>query len=772
MIYTDDYINAVRQTGRQITASVEVQKSQQWNIDFSSGDSMVFRIVDKPAFLNGVYLNDNMVDYNYNSETGDLEIKSQEGILKATWSSTYTEEKINGIVIHNDSVVPGCSMKQLILTLKDVKELSVDEITSVSIGVISNGNTYWFPFGKFYVDKTDSGNVYNEDTGELTVIAYDPLIKTMTEIYVPESEQDNIKNAWDYLMEVYRNLLANGLGFMLKGFDKFKVFLQSLTFKYGAYDGKTYRDFLNDVAGACCAIIQFEYYEEEETGEVYHNLSLNRLQPQTDTDGTRGIKLDDCSALSSSGVKTIKKVVLQGDEKNVEITGTATNGDTLAIANNILIAEAIERGSTTAIENYYKDSNYGLIDLKYSIFEATTWGLPWLNSGYFCDIETKDGTKKKTVVLSWSLELRDCGLTQSFSTTGMGTEQTDYNTGLSLSEVKSEINRLNTGLQLKVSKGDIISEINQTPDGVTINGDKINLNGTITANGSFQINKSGTMSCDKGVIGGWTITPEYFEKTLDSNGHYKAYLGTQRDGDASDTPVYSIQEKISDYSYQYMFAIYMDGSINTPYFHTGANFSVNPGSDETKMIEIYPNCDDPYYGGMYIVNSGLHTVLIPNINRKGFIGTTSGSSQFGEKRWYGIYLANNPNVQSDRKLKDNIKSFNDDSVVDFIMGLKPCSFELKDSDGKRPRMGFIAQEVAEIAKSTLGDLSLYEAVVVNDDGTTSYYDETAPDEKLSWGLKYEEFIAPLTAVIQLQQKQIDNLTDRIIKLEERLNENN
>lgn len=768
MTYTDEIINAVRKTGRQVTANASVLNSQKWNIDFYGGASMIFTLAAKPAYLTDVTFNGESIEYTYDSETGDLEVQvSSEGTLVASWASYYSEEQIKGVAISNSATVPGCAMKQLTLTLSGVKEVTADEITSVAIGVVDGDNTYWLPYGRFYVDKTDSGNVYNEDTNELTVIAYDSLIKTMTEIYVPEAQQDTVKNAWDYLNEIYANLLMSGVGLQLKGFSEFRTFLKSLTFKYGDYNGKTYRDFLNDVAGACCAIIQIEYDEEEETGEVYHYLSLCKLQNLVDTDNTKGLKLDDCSVLSSSSTRTVKKVILQGNEKNVEITGSSDSGDTLAISNNILIATAVANGSTSEIESNYTNSTYGLIDKEYSTLEATTWGLPWLTSGQFFKFETKDGTSKKTVVTSWKIELKDCGLTQTFSTSGMGTEQTDYNTGSSLAEVKSEINRLNTGLQLKVSKGDIISEINQTPDGVTINGSKINLNGTVTANESFKIDTNGTMSCVQGNIGGWNITPYCFEKDLDTKGDYKAYIGAQDDGEIDETPVYSIQERLSSSIYQYNYAVFGNGDFYSRCIRTGNEYPVSSGN-ATQMIEFYPNGDEPEFGGMYMVNAGQHPVLIPSSNKKGYLGTTSGSQQFGEMRWYGIYLATSPNVSSDRKVKQEIQTLLSENNKKFVMGLKPCSYKLTYGDNGRIHMGFIAQEVAESANKTVGDLSVFEAVKVNEDGTTSYYAPNVPDEDLSWGLKYEELIAPLTAVVQMQQKQIDDLTERLEKIERRL----
>ena len=64
-------------------------------------------------------------------------------------------------------------------------------------------------------------------------------------------------------------------------------------------------------------------------------------------------------------------------------------------------------------------------------------------------------------------------------------------------------------------------------------------------------------------------------------------------------------------------------------------------------------------------------------------------------------------------------------------------------------MGFGAQQVAQAAaEHGMGDLSLYQAVVVEPDGSEHYFREGVPDESLCWGLNYSELIAPLVRTVQ------------------------
>lgn len=56
-----------------------------------------------------------------------------------------------------------------------------------------------------------------------------------------------------------------------------------------------------------------------------------------------------------------------------------------------------------------------------------------------------------------------------------------------------------------VDKANIISCINQTPEEITIQANKISLEGLITANSNFKILEDGSMETISGKIGGWAI---------------------------------------------------------------------------------------------------------------------------------------------------------------------------------------------------------------------------------------------------------------------------
>lgn len=328
----------------------------------------------------------------------------------------------------------------------------------------------------------------------------------------------------------------------------------------------------------------------------------------------------------------------------------------------------------------------------------------------------------------------------------------------------------NSTVLLRVSTEgvEVSSDQGNTWFGLLVNGDMIaNIiqAGGVVVNGEIHAT-SGTlenMTIVEGIdVSTMTETGERIYKFLSVEGYdtsfgkqYTLILGTDGDENNHFTNI-TLRGNIAVDD-----DLLVNGKLETKNIST-TWYPTNNG-DFLDYVEIKPNTN--YYKTLNITSNSGNIILLPDTNKSGYIGTTSGSAQFGEMRWYGLYCTVGVNTSSDRKVKENINAFDEKNVKDFIMGLKPCTYVLKDSDGKRTRMGFIAQEVADVANSTLGDLALFSAVVKNDDGSTSYYDPTVSDDKLSWGLYYEEFIAPLTAFVQYQQKTIEDLTKRIETLE-------
>lgn len=90
-------------------------------------------------------------------------------------------------------------------------------------------------------------------------------------------------------------------------------------------------------------------------------------------------------------------------------------------------------------------------------------------------------------------------------------------------KLEAELTLTAEGLSSKVSKGEVISAINQSAEEVAIEASKINLNGAVTANKYFKINTDGSMEAVSGKIGGFTIG----ENTLTGQGKNTIILDSQ-----------------------------------------------------------------------------------------------------------------------------------------------------------------------------------------------------------------------------------------------------
>ena len=180
------------------------------------------------------------------------------------------------------------------------------------------------------------------------------------------------------------------------------------------------------------------------------------------------------------------------------------------------------------------------------------------------------------------------------------------------------------------------------------------------------------------------------------------------------------------------------------------SFSIRNGTGESSDLEWMGE------------NGGSNRyILRPMENGGAYLGTTS-------MRWNTGFFTNTI-TQSDLKDKENIREIS--GAKGFIMALQPIAYTLKDGDGGRIHMGFGAQQVAQAAaEHGMGDLSLYQAVVVEPDGSEHYFRGDVPDESLCWGLNYSELIAPLVRTVQELETRLSRMEQAVHGLSGQTNE--
>ena len=85
------------------------------------------------------------------------------------------------------------------------------------------------------------------------------------------------------------------------------------------------------------------------------------------------------------------------------------------------------------------------------------------------------------------------------------------------SAIRQTADSINTEVSKKVNGDEIISKFIQSAENVSIEANKINLNGAVTANQNFKIGSDGSMEALSGLIGEWQIFDGYLRYVLGEN---------------------------------------------------------------------------------------------------------------------------------------------------------------------------------------------------------------------------------------------------------------
>ena len=132
--------------------------------------------------------------------------------------------------------------------------------------------------------------------------------------------------------------------------------------------------------------------------------------------------------------------------------------------------------------------------------------------------------------------------------------------------------------------------------------------------------------------------------------------------------------------------------------------------------------------------------------------STDGSLALGQPswRWGQIFSTNSAISTSDRNEKNTIESLGVEKTTNFIMALNPVSYKFNTGESDRLHYGLISQDV-EDALDMLGMTSLDFAGFI----------KSPVGDKFVYGLRYEEFIAPLIKVVQNLVKKNEELENKI-----------
>ena len=302
------------------------------------------------------------------------------------------------------------------------------------------------------------------------------------------------------------------------------------------------------------------------------------------------------------------------------------------------------------------------------------------------------------------------------------------------------------GLLIRNTSGSIEVAINPNdPDVISIKNNTETVLGFTTdvEDGETRLYIRGMIEADKGQIGGWSI------------GKSKIYAGDAVTGTVAlrrpqagrSTIVFAAGGKSHDDYHDCPFIIRSTG-----------DFEAKKGS-----IANWKIATDKLYGGRE--GDGSCT-MVGIATREGGAVFAAGGYTFETQDTYRFKVTKRGQCftsdgmvhTSDAKMKDIIGDIG--FAKDFIMNLEPKTYMWKMGDHRRTRMGFVAQDVARICKDMNRNLAVVTASYKGEvDG--AYYGEETDDTKLTWGITYDEIIAPLVKVVQDQQREIEILKERI-----------
>lgn len=371
------------------------------------------------------------------------------------------------------------------------------------------------------------------------------------------------------------------------------------------------------------------------------------------------------------------------------------------------------------------------------------------------------------------------------------------------------------GLSLRVEKNGVISAINASSESISINASKINLNGVITANKTFQIKTDGSMVCTGGTIAGWNInSTSIYRGNANIGASGGMYFGNNGLSVSNKFKVDAAGNLAAN-------GANITGAINATSMTAYNEYRLYVGSKDYSIIragnwetgtykEIEFGFQNGVSGGKLVLveNNGLPFLRFDDIftiqalNADLFLDSISiqggnllvdrghgvfTTGPYGAFNVFGItgkdniYIGDRASktseslqvmkncfivaenvikrgsgsdvTLSDERFKTHVHDIN--NAEQFIMNLKPKMYKFTDGTSDRYHTGFLAGEVKQTMDSTLGDFGVYMRYTFDED---TPIDPNNSDTYIS-GLRYDEFIAPHIKVTQEHNKRIIELQE-------------
>lgn len=325
---------------------------------------------------------------------------------------------------------------------------------------------------------------------------------------------------------------------------------------------------------------------------------------------------------------------------------------------------------------------------------------------------------------------------------------------ITASDITAEVTRatnaeesLSASLTLKIDKDDnnrIVSMINASADVITLNSNRLVVNssdfkldqyGNATFSGKLS---SPTMEGDLTIADNLSVANGKFVVNGGAGGAYASVSG-----------YLSVTDYVNAFGHIYS-ADYIEaaGYIKTDKIQTrysGDNLEILTTSGG--KIKLYDSSET--YGVVMDKNSSNKYHFRPGSNG----ALDCGSASY---HWDNVYANNGSIVTSDRDEKTNIKEMSEAYANALIDGTKPKIYMMKKNNSGRTHAGMIAQDLEQ--QLIIGGMSSKDFA-----GFIKYQKEDengCPTGEYGYGIRYEEFIAPIIKYCQCLKRDLKQETTK------------
>lgn len=406
-------------------------------------------------------------------------------------SSSYVE--IGAEDTYSSKVITHGSLLKTMMREFDFEvrqEMNVGSIVNYKFGVKVNGEYEYVDLGNFIVQEKE----YNEDTSTFSYKAYDMMLKSM----IPYKDTATYPTTLYGLLNSVLEYCGIEIG--VSEFPNSERDIYDNPFTGMDITCRDALDFITEVTG-CSSYIQDGVF-------IINGPSDTNLTLYADSFKDTNVKFSKVygpiNSILFSRSEDLDIIEIK-DDASIEENGVTQ----IKIKDNPLL-EDNDRSD-------YFEEMFGVLDgLTYSINDLSSVGITYLDYMDLFDVNIGDNTYN-CLLLNDEINVEQ-GLEENIFTNEIEETEQEYRTStLSDKEqkwaniqVKKDVAEISLEVGEKVSKGEVISSINLSPESATIQASKVNLNGYVTVSdlsgsGTTTINGSnittGTISANR-VSGG------------------------------------------------------------------------------------------------------------------------------------------------------------------------------------------------------------------------------------------------------------------------------